>query len=184
MQLGHGEGGLCWTGLFRAHLHPALALVFVIPFLPHARREDKHFFEEDIADQSVLSRFEHEWKVIVDFGLFMFGLANSGVAFSSVGTATWLVFISLLLGKSAGILVLGRIAERLGFPLPQGMKGKDLLLVGVIAGFGFTVALFIAGEAFTDPAVQGAAKMGAMLSFSVVLIALALGRLLHIKRMR
>ena len=177
-------GGLSWTGLFRSHLHPALALVFIIPFLPHARREDKRFFEEDVADRSTLSRFEHEWKVTVDFGLFMFGLANSGVYFSSAGTATWLVLVSLLLGKSGGILLLGSVARKFGFALPAGMRGKDLLVVGAIAGFGFTVALFIAGEAFLDPAVQGAAKMGAILSSSAALIAFVLGRLLQIRKMR
>lgn len=177
-------GGLCWAGLFKAHLHPALALVFVIPFLPQARRECKHFFEEDVMDCSTLSRFEHEWKVITDFGLFMFGLANSGVAFSSVGTATWLVFISLLVGKSSGIFILSYFAENIGFPLPSGMKGRDLVLVGVIAGFGFTVALFMAGEAFADPVVQASARMGALLSFAVAFIALALGRMLHIRKVR
>ncbi len=177
-------GGLSWTGLFKSHLHPALALVFIIPFLPHASRESKRFFEEDVADRSALSRFEHEWKVIVDFGLFMFGLANSGVAFSSAGTATWLVFVSLLVGKIGGIFFLGTVARKSGFPLPSGMKAKDLLLVSVIAGIGFTVALFIAGEAFSDPVVQGAARMGAILSFSAALIALALGRLLQIRKIR
>lgn len=177
-------GGLSWAGLFKAHLHPALALVFIIPFLPHARREGKHFFEEDIGDRSPLAQFEHEWKLITDFGLFMFGLANSGVAFSSIGPVTWLVFLSLLIGKGVGIFVLGYIAEKIGFPLPAGMKKKDLLVAGVIAGFGFTVALFVAGEAFTDPVVQGAAKMGAIMSFAVAFIAVVLGRLLHIEKVR
>ena len=177
-------GGLSWAGLFRAHLHPALALIFVIPFLPHAMREHKHFFEEDLADRSPLAQFEHEWKVITDFGLFMFGLANSGVALSSLGPATWFVFFSLLIGKTSGIFLFGYLAQRIGFPLPSGMKGKDLLVAGVVAGFGFTVALFVAGEAFTDPVIQSSAKMGAMLSFAVAFIALVLGRLLKIEKVR
>lgn len=177
-------GGLSWAGLFKAHLHPALALVFIIPFLPHARREDKHFFEDDMKYRSPLARFEHEWKVVTDFGLFMFGLANSGVAFSSVGPATWLVFLSLIIGKSAGISVMGYVAERIGFPLPASIKKKELVLVGVIAGIGFTVALFVAGEAFIDPVVQGAAKMGAMMSLAAAFIAIVLGKLFDIERVR
>jgi Na+:H+ antiporter, NhaA family len=175
-------GGLSWAGLFRAHLHPALALIFIIPFLPHAAREKKHFFEEDPADRTPLSQYEHDWKVIVDFGLFMFGLANAGVEFSSFGPATWLVLVSLLAGKSIGVFTLGAIAKMLGFPLPEGMGNKDLLVAGVIAGFGFTVALFVAGEAFTDPAIRGAAKMGAMLSFSAALIAIPFARALRIRK--
>ncbi len=177
-------GGLSWAGLFKAHLHPALALVFIIPFLPHALREDKHFFEENVEDRSPLAQYEHEWKVIVDFGLFMFGLANAGVELSAVGAATWLVLVSLLAGKCIGIFSLGALAELLGFPLPTGMSKKDLLVTGVIAGIGFTVALFVAGEAFTDPLIQGAAKMGAMLSIGAVFIALPLGKIMTVGKVR
>ena len=175
-------GGLSWAGLFKAHLHPALALVFIMPLLPHAPREDKHFFEEDIEDRTALAHYEHEWKVIVDFGLFLFGLANAGVGLSAVGTATWLVLCSLIAGKTIGIFALGALAETLGFPLPAGMMKKDLLVAGVIAGIGFTVALFVAGEAFTDPVTQGAAKMGAMLSFVAIFIAFLLGKGLNVRK--
>lgn len=175
-------GGLSWAGLFQAHLHPALALVFIIPFLPHRGFEEKHMFEEDTADRSTIAQYEHEWKIIVDFGLFMFGLANAGVAFSQVDTATWLVLAALLVGKTAGIFSLGYLAYKLGFPLPQGMQKKELVVVGIIAGFGFTVALFVAGEAFINPAHQGAAKMGAMLSCSSALIAVIAAKLLKIRR--
>ena len=175
-------GGLSWAGLFMAHLHPALALVFIIPFIPHAAREKKHFFEEDPGDRTPLSQYEHDWKVIVDFGLFMFGLANAGVAFSAFGTATWLVLASLLAGKGLGVFAFGYLAEMLGFQLPKGMLKKDLLMAGLIAGIGFTVALFVAGEAFTDPEIQGAAKMGAMLSFAAAIIAVPLGKFLGIRK--
>lgn len=175
-------GTLSWLGLFNTHLHPALALVFIIPFLPHASVERKHLFQEDLADYSALSRFEHEWKIVVDFGLFMFGLANAGVELAQVGVTTWLVLASLVIGKTVGIFGLGALAIRLGFPLPEGMRKRDLLLAGVIAGFGFTVALFVAGEAFTDPVLKGAAKMGAILSCSVALVALIAGRILKVGR--
>jgi len=176
-------GGIfSWAGLFKAHLHPALALVFIIPFLPHAMVETKHFFEEDCADCSTIALFEHEWKIIVDFGLFLFGFANAGVGFSQVGTATWLVLLSLLAGKTAGIFAFGSIAVRLGFPMPQGMQKKELLIVGIISGFGFTVALFVAGVAFIDPIHQGAAKMGAMLSCAAGLIAVMIAKLLKIRK--
>ena len=169
-------GTLSWTGLHHAHLHPALALVFIIPFLPHAKNEHKHFFEEDQSDQTTLSRFEHEWKVVVDFGLFMFSLANAGVQFSSMGTVTWLVLVSLIVGKTIGIFGFGWLAAKLGFGLPRGMKLRDLLVAGLIAGAGFTVALFVAGEAFTDPVIRGAAKMGAIFSLVAALLGLLLGK--------
>jgi NhaA family Na+:H+ antiporter len=175
-------GTASWFGLHQAHLHPALALVFIVPFLPHPWRETRHMFESDTRDRSTLARFEHDWKVIVDFGLFLFGLANAGVAFSGVGTATWLVLVSLIAGKTLGIFSFGFLGKKLGFPLADGMGYRELLIAGVIAGIGFTVALFVAGEAFTDPVIRGAAKMGAMLSIVAAGIALVLSRILKIKR--
>jgi NhaA family Na+:H+ antiporter len=173
-------GSLSWIGLHHAHLHPALALVFIIPFLPHAKKEHKHLFEEDPGDRSPLSRFEHEWKVFVDFGLFMFSLSNAGVQFSSMGTVTALVLTSLLIGKTAGIFSFGFLATKLGFGLPHGMKLRDLLTSGIIAGTGFTVALFVAGEAFTDPIIRGAAKMGAMFSLIAAVCGLVVGKMIGV----
>ena len=175
-------GLLCWTGLFKAHLHPALALAFVIPFLPHSRRESLHIFEDDPHDRSTLATFEHEWKLFVDFGLFMFGLANAGVMFSGIGTATWLVLLSLLFGKTIGIFAMGYLGKILGFPLPEHVGGKELVLIGVVAGIGLTVALFVAGEAFPEPVVQGAAKMGALLSGGLAILAIVLGKMLGVRK--
>ncbi|MFA6499336.1 MAG: Na+/H+ antiporter NhaA [Desulfurivibrionaceae bacterium] len=175
-------GGLSWLGLFKAHVHPALALVFIVPFLPHAKREHKHLFEEDPNDLSPLASFEHEWKVVVDFGLFMFGLANAGVEFAAIGVATWLVLASLALGKTCGIFSMGLLGRRLGYPLPSQVGKKELLLVGMIGGLGLTVALFVAGEAFTDPLIQGAAKMGALLSAGSGILAIIGGRLMQVRR--
>ncbi|KAA0892084.1 Na+/H+ antiporter NhaA [Oryzomonas rubra] len=175
-------GVLSWSGLHHAHLHPALALVFIVPFLPHSRRETKLLFEEDPGDRSPLSRFEHEWKAVVDVGMFLFGMANAGVGFSSLGTATWLVLAALLCGKSLGIFGFGWLATRFGFGLPRGMHRSDLLVAGIIAGTGFTVALFVAGEAFADPSLQGAAKMGAMLSITAAGIGMVAARLLRVKK--
>jgi len=177
-------GGAVWIGLYRAHLHPALALVFIVPFLPHERRETLHVFEEDSQDRSTLGEFEHHWKVIVDFGLFMFGLANAGVVFTSVGTPTVLVLSSLLIGKTGGIFLLGLLGHRLGFPLPYGISKRHLLVAGMIAGIGMTVSLFVAGEAFSDPVICGAAKMGALLSSAAALLAFILARSLGIQPKR
>lgn len=173
-----------WIGLHEAHLHPALALVFIVPFMPHLPRETSHLFEDDPKDLSTLSRFEHEWKIFVDFGLFMFGLANAGIQFSEFGAATWIILVSLIVGKCLGIFSLGYLAQVLGFPLPAGMGRRDLLVAGVVAGIGFTVALFVAGEAFTDPVIQGAAKMGAMLSIVAFPMAAIIGRVVGVRKLR
>ena len=61
----------------------------------------------------------------------------------------------------------------IGFPLPTGMNVKHLIVAGVVAGLGLTVALFVAGQAFKlDLDAQGAAKMGALFSAAIAIIAL------------
>lgn len=175
-------GTFSWIGLFKAHLHPALSLVFIVPFLPHPQKETLHIFEGDLSDQSPMAQFEHEWKIVVDFGLFMFGLANAGVQFTAIGDATWLVLAALVIGKTGGIFAMGWIGHKLGYPLPTRVKKKELVLVGLIAGIGLTVALFVAGEAFAEPVTQGAAKMGALFSAGSGLAAIVLGKLWKIRR--
>ena len=176
-------GIMSWAGLHNAHLHPALALVFIVPFLPHSPKEAGLMFEEELSDHSPMHQFEHEWKVVVDFGLFMFGLANAGVEFSSIGAVTWIVLAALIVGKTIGIFSFGWMASRLGFGLPRGMRKQDLLVAGIIAGTGFTVALFVSGEAFTDPAIKGAAKMGAMFSIVAAIAGIVMARILKIRKM-
>jgi len=175
-------GTACWTGLYLGNLHPALALACVVPFLPHGKRENVHLFEEDERKHAALDRFVHHWRFFVDFGLFMFGLMNAGVRLAQLSTVTWLVFAGLLLGKSVGIVAASALATAWGWSRPEGMGRKDLLVVGLVAGIGFTVSLFVAGEAFADVALQEGAKMGALLSISIAVPAFVAARLLRIRR--
>src|SRR5690606_17905811 len=114
--------------------------------------------------------------------LFFFGLANAGVQFGNVGDATWAVLLALVVGKTAGISLMSYLGHRLGFSLPEGMGLGALLVAGLIAALGLTVALFVAGVAFQDPALQGAAKMGALFSAVAAPLAIVLGRALRVHR--
>lgn len=190
-------GAVSWCGLMLAHLHPALALVPIVPFLPPPRRDTGLFSAEDevakmgeetAADlgigHSTLENYEHQTKAFVDFGLFFFAMGNAGVELSTVGPMTWVILASLVVGKTIGIVGLGVLARVLGFPLPNGMDMKDLFLAAFIAALGLTVALFVAGAAFgkIDPGLEGQAKMGALLSGGVAFAAIALGRMLGAKK--
>ena len=181
-----GPGVLSWCGLFLSHLHPALALVVVVPFMPHAKRDEGIFAEMQSVPVpgDTLNQFEHAFKGPVDFGLFGFGLANAGVMFSTVGNATWGIFVALVVGKMVGIYAFAMVGKLMGFPLPEGMNKRSLLVTGLIAGIGLTVALFVSGVAFTDPTLQGAAKMGALLSAVAAPMAIGLARVLGIRRQR
>jgi NhaA family Na+:H+ antiporter len=143
--------GTCsWFALFEGGFHPALALVPIIPFIPH--RE--------------LTRFEHHFKLPVQVVLGLFGLVNAGVPLAAVGVGTWIVVVSLLFGKPIGILIFTWLAERWGFHRATGLTWRDLTVVGVLAGIGFTVSLFFATAAFRPGAIQDDVKMGALFSFA------------------
>lgn len=176
-------GVVSWAGLMLAHLHPALALVPIVPFMPSAPRDWGLYAEESDgrAHPDTLNRFEHAFKMPVDFALFGFGLANAGVAIGGMGHATWAVLMGLIVGKTLGIFVFSGIGHRLGFPLPDGVNLRCLLVVSLTAGLGLTVALFVSGVAFTDPTLQSAAKMGALLSAGVAPLAILLARMLRVR---
>lgn len=179
-------GGLSWWGLYSAHLHPALALVPIIPFLPGPKRDLGMFTEEPGSpeEQNPLDHFEHDLKRLVDFGLFFFAFANAGVEFSNINNLTWIVLLSLLIGKTVGITLFSYVGTLIGFPLPTGMRFKHLVVAGVVAGLGLTVALFVAGQAFQgkeELELQGAAKMGALFSAGAAIVAFMLARILGVK---
>ncbi|WP_434512917.1 Na+/H+ antiporter NhaA [Desulfitobacterium sp. AusDCA] len=175
-------GTLSWFGLYLSGIHSSLALVFIVPFLPHPKKEKAHLFEDDSRDHSTLKQFEHDWKAFVDLGLLLFGLTNAGVEFSEINAVTWFVFIALLIGKTSGIFIMGWLSGLLGFPLPKGMNYKDLFVSGLVASIGLTVALFVAGVAFTDLTLQGAAKMGALFSVLSAVISFSASKAFKINR--
>jgi NhaA family Na+:H+ antiporter len=70
------------------------------------------------------------------------------------------IFMGLVVGKPVGIFVFSLIAVKLGIgALPAGMGWKQLFGMGLIAGIGFTMSIFIATLAFDLPGVQLIAKV-------------------------
>ncbi len=178
-------GPLSWYGFYKGGIHPALALVPIIPTLPHAAR-DAGFFEgtrEPGHATDPLNKFEHWFKNPVELILMLFGFANAGVALSAMGLATGLVSAGLLIGKPLGIFLCGYLAFKLfKLELPEGMNLRDLLVLGVMAGMGFTVALFVATVAFPAGDILDAAKMGALFSFGAAGLAFVAAKLLKVGR--
>jgi Na+:H+ antiporter, NhaA family len=174
-----GPGSLSWAALYLGGFHPALALVPIVPFMPHSPRDRGLFEPRDDLEVDTLSQFEHWWATPVQFVLLFFGLANAGVAFEQVGRGTYFVLAALLCGKPVGILLFAGAARLVGASLPEGLKVRDLVVVGVAAAIGFTVSLFFASAAFPDGAALAETKMGALLSFSAAPLALIVSRLLR-----
>lgn len=179
-------GVISWFGMHNAHLHAALSLVFIVPFMPHKGPAEEHTDTHGLVDspgRSTLGRFEDGLSPIVDFGLFFFGFTNAGVQFSVMSELTLIVLLALVLGKTLGISLMATVSEKvLKFPLPTGMQHKDVLVAGVVGGMGLTVALFITESAFIDMSLQGAAKMGALFSVIAAPAAIILGKILRVEK--
>lgn len=139
---------ISWFGMYTANLHPSLAMVWIIPFIP----------------EKLLHKLEQHLKPIVTFGLFFFGLSNAGVAFGNVSVLTAIVLSSLLIGKVFGIVLLIKSCAFIGIKTDSKINNTDIILIGLIAGTGLTVSLFIADIAYIDNELRDAAKTGALLS--------------------
>jgi NhaA family Na+:H+ antiporter len=174
-----GPGALSWTALYLGGFHPALALVPIVPFMPHSARDLGLFDPREEYRPDTLNRFEHWWATPVQFVLLLFGFANAGVPFDRIGAGTYYVLAGLLLGKPIGILLFSALARTVGARLPTGLGIGDLLVVGVAASIGFTVSLFFATAAFPGGAALAETKMGALLSFVAAPLALVVSRIVR-----
>jgi Na+:H+ antiporter, NhaA family len=174
-----GPGVLSWAALYWGGFHPALALVPIVPFMPHSPRDLGVFDAREELLPDTLNRFEHWWAIPVQFVLLLFGFANAGVPFAQIGPGTYYVLAALLIGKPVGILLFSGGARLLGAQLPSGVLIRHLVLVGIVASIGFTVSLFFATAAFPGGSALAETKMGALLSFVAAPLALIASRLLR-----
>jgi NhaA family Na+:H+ antiporter len=100
----------------------------------------------------------------------LFALANAGVALSASvvtdhGPLILAIAAGLVLGKPAGILVAAVLAVLTGLAeKPEAYSWRQLAGAGALAGIGFTMSLFIAGEAFPKPEDFAAAKIAVFLA--------------------
>jgi NhaA family Na+:H+ antiporter len=139
---------------------------------------------EAVAPVTRLESALHPW---VAYGIMpVFALANAGVYLGGIegdGAGTGMVLLGVLLGlalgKPAGVLAMSWLAVRLKLGvLPAGIGWQHVAVVGIVAGIGFTMAIFIAELAFGGTDYLGIAKLGVLAGTGVAAVAaLALGRL-------
>ena len=174
-----GPGSLSWAALYWGGFHPALALVPIVPFMPHGAHDFPLSDPQPKAQADTLNRFAHWWAGPVQFILLLFALTNAGVPFEQIGNGTYYVLAALLLGKPLGILAFSYGALVAGARLPEGLGLADIIVVGIAAAVGFTVAMFFATTAFPAGPFLAETKMGALLSFAAAPMALMASRLLR-----
>jgi NhaA family Na+:H+ antiporter len=128
---------------------------------------------ETVADrmQSPAQRLEHlllPWSTYLILPIF--ALANAGVTIqfdqSLLSMVSVGIVLGLVLGKAAGITLFAWIAVRLRLAdLPRNVSMRQLFGASWLAGIGFTMSLFIAGNAFRgNPDLLDESKAGILIA--------------------
>jgi NhaA family Na+:H+ antiporter len=173
-------GTLSWIAFYREGLHPAFALVPIVPFLPHEPRRLDVF--ADPPDDDATHHVEHEWNEVVQIILLLFGLVNGGVILRGYDTGTWAILLAALVGRPLGILAAVGAAVAAGLHLPRHIGWRELVVVAVASSTGFTFALFFAtGLASTGP-VLAQLTIGALSTAAGSALAFGAARLLRVGR--
>jgi NhaA family Na+:H+ antiporter len=107
----------------------------------------------------------------------VFALANAGVVlsfdvFSTHSGLMLAIIVGLVFGKPIGIFAASFIAVKTKFAVkPAEYSWRQLAGAGAIAGIGFTMSLFIAGQAFADPAEFAAANIAVLCASMLATVA-------------
>lgn len=164
-------GLVLWVAMLNAGLEAALAgfiIAIAVPMRAAGCRCSSPVRETE--------RRLHPWCVLLVVPVFAF--FNSGIAIDGINAASLLarsslgIVVGLFIGKQLGIFGAAWMAVRLGLgELPPKVNWVQLYGTGLLAGVGFTMSLFVATLAFSDPAVMGAAKLSVLIGSALSAIA-------------
>lgn len=178
-------GAIMWVCVLKSGVHATLAGVALGLAIPLNVQNDR--------GESLLPHLEHilhPWVAFMILPLFAF--ANAGVSFQGVssealfGPITLGIAGGLCLGKPLGVFGCAVIIVKTGLAkLPNGVTWPMMFAVGLLAGIGFTMSLFIGMLAFegegsqyavaTRVGVFGASILSAIAGFLVLRMILSRG---------
>ncbi len=170
-----------WFSLYKTGVHPTLAGVILGLLVPNVLLKRTKIVDVEDGSVSVIEWLEHKFHPMSTFFIVpLFAFANTGVVITSdsirgasQSLIAWGIFFGLVIGKPLGVLVAALSARSMKLvELPEGVAKSSLFGTGSAAGIGFTVAIFIANLAFTDPVVQDIAVI-AVIFASVVSAAIS-----------
>jgi len=175
-----------WLALLHGGIHPSIsgAIVgFLVPVGARGTAGTTSAPPGSSASERLQIRL-HPWVAYAVMPVF--ALANAAIdlraAFpenAMLRTLTGAIVCALVIGKPLGILGSALLAVRLRIgALPAGTSLRELAVVGVLGGIGFTMSIFVAGLAFADARLLASAKLAVLIaSLGAALLAVALGRL-------
>ncbi len=155
-------GIFIWYFVHHSGIHATIAGVMVAMTLP----------TNDTAVESPLERLEHALIKPVNFFIIpLFAFANTNITWQPEmvhGLTAPLglgIFFGLFFGKPIGILLTSWLCTRLGIAsLPEGSTWMHIIGVGMLAGIGFTMSIFISILSFNNPLFVSEAKISVLLT--------------------
>ncbi len=155
-------GIFIWYFVHHSGIHATIAGVLVAMTIP----------TNDTDVESPLERLEHALTKPVNFLIIpLFAFANTNITLESemvAGLTSSLglgISLGLLLGKPVGILLTSYLCTKLKISsLPEGSSWRHILGVGLLAGIGFTMSIFIAILSFGDPLHVSEAKLSILIT--------------------
>lgn len=157
-------GLIAWYFFLKAGIHPTIAgviLGFSIPAKKSCKTSMLHHWEKRL----------HPWSAYLIMPIF--ALSNAGVEISLASLdfsspLPWGILAGLFLGKPVGIFGSVYLLHKLGnIDIPGKASPRELAATGMLGGIGFTMSIFIASIAFTDPALLNLAKFSILLASTI-----------------
>lgn len=168
-------GVLMWYFIHHSGIHATIAGVLTALTIPAGPKKG-----------SILQKLEHSLAIPVGFIIMpMFALANTNIHFEAamisgvVGTLGLGIIIGLVLGKPFGIMLFSLLSVKFNIgKLPKGILWRHIVGIGLLAGIGFTMSIFIALLSFGD------SLYGAEAKFAILIASLlsGIGGFVYLKR--
>ncbi|WDF67841.1 Na+/H+ antiporter NhaA [Sphingobacterium oryzagri] len=155
-------GVFIWYFIHHSGIHATIAGVLVAMTIP----------TNTTAKESPLERLEHALTKPVNFVIIpLFAFANTNIALessmingltSSLGLG---IGLGLIFGKPLGILLTSYVCSKAKIStLPAGSSWTHMLGVGLLAGIGFTMSIFIALLSFNEATFIAEAKLAILVT--------------------
>ena len=156
-------GGVAmWYFMLHSGVHATITGVLLAFAIPFGNGDEK-------STSYILQHFLH--KPVAFIILPIFALANTAIVFSGDIAQTLTennslgIALGLIVGKPMGIFLLTFLAVSLGLcKLPTDLNWKSIFGVGLLAGIGFTMSIFISLLAFDNDTVINNSKLVILMS--------------------
>ena len=142
-------GLILWFFTYQSGVHATISGVLLATVIPHRKKNEEY---------SLLTKIEHNISSYVAFGIMpLFALANAGVSLDGINLESLLspvplgIVLGLFVGKQIGVFLFSIIAIKLKIAqMPNNANWMSFYGIGILAGIGFTMSLFIGNLAFVE----------------------------------